>query len=769
MNRLHQLRPLLVDLAAMVLLAVFATLTFTPTYGPAAWRSALGGALLGIGVGLFALRVRLPGWATALTGLLAYLLFGAALAMPATATFRVLPNPEALAGLLRGLVQAWKSTLTVDPPIGETGALLAVPLISMLAAGIASVRLARGRDLSRSPSEAARGRVEGIAWLPWVIAAIIGILFGLHTAVNPVPIGLGLLLVSLVWTALQRARARRGVLTGTGESTRPDLVGRLLPLGAGALVLALAGGAALLALPALQPLGPRVVLRDLVEPPLDVHAWPSPLQGFRANAVDRAEETLLTVDGLPPGARIRVATLDVWDGVTYNVSDDPAATDGGTFRRIGDRVSDPAAGRPATVSVTTGAYQDVWVPTVGDTTAVRFTGAGDRGAALKENFFLNRASETALTTGGLRTGDRVELQAVLPDTPAPDRIGAASAAEASLPTGAPLPDQLKDRLTLWTAGAGSDAQAVGQIASRLRQGYYSHGTDYPSLPGHSAYRIERLFADEVMVGDEEQYAVAMALMVREAGMPARVVYGFAPQPPAGNQGPVAVKGSDVSAWVEVKYEGIGWVSYQPAPPKNRKPPARNNPNPGELRPQVENPPPPPERPEKLPPDETDPVPPKDQEQPRRPFDLAANLPWILGAGIPLLVLVLPAAAIVGAKLRRRRGRRLARNPVSRVSGGWAEVLDRSRDLGVPVHASLTRREAADVLDDRFARASDGRGAPGQLAWRADASVFGTGTPTMRQAEDYWVGVRDVVRGMTRSRPWPRRLLAALSLRSLRKH
>ncbi|OYN96978.1 transglutaminase-like domain-containing protein [Enemella evansiae] len=756
-NRLLGLRPLLVDATAMLLLAVFATLTFTPTYGPAAWRAALGGALLGIAVGLFAVRVRLPGWATALAALLAYLLFGGALAMPSTATLRVLPNPEVLAALLRGLVQAWKSTLTVDPPIGETGALLTVPLVAMLAAGVLSVRLARGR-------------VEGLAWLPWVIAAIIGILFGLRTAVTPAPIALGLLLVTLVWTALQRARARRGVLTRTaaGDSTRPDLVGRLLPLGAGALVLAIAAGSALLALPALQPLGPRLVLRDLVQPPLDVHAWPSPLQGFRANAVDRAEQTVLTVDGLPAGARIRVATLDVWDGVTYNVSDDPAATDGGTFRRIGDRVGDPAAGQAAEVRVTAEAYQDVWVPTVGDTTAVAFTGAGDRGAALKENFFLNRATGTALTTRGLRPGDQVTLQAVLPQTPTPDRIGAASAAEASLPTGAPLPDQLTDRLGLWTAGAGSDAQAVNQIVSRLRQGYYSNGTDYPSLPGHSAYRIERLFADEVMVGDEEQYAVAMALLVREAGMPARVVYGFAPDPSAGGQGPVAVKGSDVSAWVEVKYEGIGWVGYQPSPPKNRKPPARNNPDPGELRPQVENPPPPPERPEKLPPDETDPVPPKDQEQPRRPFDLAANLPWLLGAGIPLLVLVLPAAAIVGAKLRRRRNRRLARSPVSRVSGGWAEVLDRSRDLGVPVHASLTRREAADVLDDRFARASDGRGAPGQLAWRADASVFGTGTPTVRQAEEYWIGVRDVVRGMARSRPWPRRLLAALSLRSLRR-
>lgn len=750
---MNRVRGLLVDLAAMLLLAGFAVLTFTATFGPAAWRAGLSGAVVGIGVGLFALHRRLPGWATALTALLAYLLLGGVLAMPATATLRVLPNPAVLAGLLRGLVQAWKSTLTIDPPIGETGALLVLPLITMLTAGVLSTRLARGR---------LRGRDRSLlAWTPWAAAAVIGILFGLHTAVAPAPIALGLLLTALVWTALQRARTRSTVLRGETGGAAAELTGRLLPLGAGALVLALVAGAALVALPAVQPLGPRLVLRDVVEPPLDVHAWPSPLQGFRANALDRAEETLLTVDGLPAGARIRVATLDVWDGVTYNVSDDPAATDGGTFRRIGDRVSNPGAGRPAEVQVTAAGYQEVWVPTVGETTGVAF--AGERGTRLKENFFLNRATGTGLTTGGLRTGDRLVLQAVLPDTPAPDALGSASAAESSLPAGAPVPDQLKDRLALWTADAGSDAEAVGRIAARLRQGYYSHGADYPSLPGHSAYRIERLFTDEVMVGDEEQYAVAMALMVREAGMPARVVYGFAPQ----GAGRVQVKGADVSAWVEVKYEGIGWVAYQPAPPKDRRPPSRRDPDQGQLRPQVENPPPPPERPEKLPPDETDPVPPKDQQAPDRPFDLAANLPWILGAGIPLLVLVLPAAAIIGAKLRRRRGRRLARHPVSRVSGGWAEVLDRSRDLGVPVHRSLTRREAAGVLEGRFGRAADGRGDPNLLAWRADASVFGTGTPTARQAEEYWVGVRDVLRGMGRSVRWPRRLLAAVSLSSLR--
>ncbi|NNG20685.1 transglutaminase domain-containing protein [Naumannella sp. ID2617S] len=757
---------LLVDLVAMLLLAGLVVLTFAPTFGHATiWRAGLGGAVLGIGVGLLTRLFRLPGWAAALATAAAYFLVGGALAMPSTATAGVLPNARVLTGLATAAVQAWKSALTVDPPIGESGGLLAVPLITLLIAAVVSVRLARSPGRRYAP-----GRWTRWAWLPWLVAGVVGILFGLHTAVWPAPIALGVLTVSLVWTALQRSRARHGVLTrtassgaGAGVGGAGGIAGRVLPVGAGALVLGIAAAVSLLALPVLQPLGPRVVLRDVVQPPLQVHDWPSPLQGFRAYAVDRADQVQLTVDGLPAGSRIRVATLDVWDGVTYNVTDDPSATDGGTFRRIGDRVPDPEDGRQASVQVRAEAYQDVWVPTVGATSAVAFTGPEQRGPALRENFYLNRASQTALSTTGLRRGDQATLQAVVVPAPPADRLRDASAADASLPTGAPAPDVLKERLALWTARAGSDAEAVNQIVTRLRQGYYSHGVDHPSLPGHSAYRIERMFTDEVMVGDEEQYAVAMALMLREAGMPARVGYGFAPQ----GAGRVSVRGADVTAWVEVKYEGLGWVAYQPAPPKDRKPPKLNNPDPGQLRPQVENPPPPPERPEKVPPDETEPVPPKDQEPPEKGFDLVANLPWILGAGIPLLLLVLPAAAIIGVKLRRARSRRLARSAVTRVSGGWAEVIDRARDLGVPVHRSLTRAEAAQVLSRRFSRSADGPADPNLLAWRADATVFGTGTPTTRQAAEYWDGVRAVVRGMTRSVPVPRRLLALLALGSLR--
>ena len=83
-----------------------------------------------------------------------------------------------------------------------------------------------------------------------------------------------------------------------------------------------------------------------------------------------------------------------------------------------------------------------------------------------------------------------------------------------------------------------------------------------------------------LVGDQEQFAALMALMVRSVGLPARVVVGFVP--PAGTADPsgdasdgrIDIRGRDISAWVEVPFEGYGWVAFDPTPT-----PAESDPEP----------------------------------------------------------------------------------------------------------------------------------------------------------------------------------------------
>lgn len=61
----------------------------------------------------------------------------------------------------------------------------------------------------------------------------------------------------------------------------------------------------------------------------------------------------------------------------------------------------------------------------------------------------------------------------------------------------------------------------------------------------------------------EQYAAAMAVMLRFADVPSRVAIGFTPGQP--NAGEWTVTTDDAHAWVEAYFEGIGWVPFDPTP------------------------------------------------------------------------------------------------------------------------------------------------------------------------------------------------------------
>jgi transglutaminase-like putative cysteine protease len=61
----------------------------------------------------------------------------------------------------------------------------------------------------------------------------------------------------------------------------------------------------------------------------------------------------------------------------------------------------------------------------------------------------------------------------------------------------------------------------------------------------------------------EHIASAMALMLREVGIPTRLATGFGPGERNPLTGYFEVKERDAHAWVEVLYPGAGWVPYDP--------------------------------------------------------------------------------------------------------------------------------------------------------------------------------------------------------------
>ena len=130
-----------------------------------------------------------------------------------------------------------------------------------------------------------------------------------------------------------------------------------------------------------------------------------------------------------------------------------------------------------------------------------------------------------------------------------------------------VPQAVAERAAAWSRGHdGSGYAALKAVADHLLAGSYSDGeTGGTVLAGHGQKRLQDFLSGPQLVGDDEQYAAAFALLASTLGYPARVVLGATP----GKDG--VVRGKDVHAWAEVELTGAGWVAFDVTPPKNRHP------------------------------------------------------------------------------------------------------------------------------------------------------------------------------------------------------
>ncbi|MFC0715141.1 transglutaminase-like domain-containing protein [Cellulomonas biazotea] len=735
--------PLVIDVVCLVGALALVLWPLLAVYGgTAAVPAVVGGLALGAGVALWAAARRWSAAVTVAALTATYVVAGGALAAPTTTLAGVVPTGATVVELVRGTTSTWKQVLTLQPPVGTSGSLLVAAYLLALVGSAAAVSVTAR---VRRPLPAASAAVVPLA----VMVAVV--VLGTR---EPVPApwltGTVLTLLLLPW-----ASARAGLL-------RPR---RVVAVGALAAV-ALAGG--VLGAPVVVGDTTRYVVRDEIVPPFDPRDYPSPLSAFRHFVKVDEDATLLTVEGLPSGARVRLATMDRYDGVVWNVSSDGSADASGEFRRVGDDLETTVRGDRAHVEVEIGALTGVWLPTVGSATA--FDVVGDSAADLR----YNDATGAAVLVGGVHEGLRYGVDVVVPRVPEDAEIGSAPAASVTLPDVVGDPDAVAMTAPDVARDAGEPVQVARALTRWLsEEGYFSHGVapeDHPSLSGHGAFRMTQLLGGDLMVGDGEQYASALALLAREMGLPARVVLGFVPD---AAEGPVDLTGADIQAWVEIAFAGHGWVPFDPTPPPTQTPQEDQQDAPSQPDPQVVQPPPPP-------PDAATP-PDEDTEQPSTDEpaedDSAAALWWRIArvagvAAVPLVLLLLPFLVVGALKARRRRQRRRHRDTVVRVAGGWDEVVDHARDLRRPVPPFATRRESADALASAF---GDRPGRDGtavvttvrELADHADRAVFAPAAPSDAEAAAYWRRVEAAVAAMTRTVGWRERARARLSTVSLR--
>ncbi|MGH1548433.1 transglutaminaseTgpA domain-containing protein [Leifsonia poae] len=753
-----------IDVAVLTLLSLVAVIGFEPAFGHYAFvPAAVGGIVVGGGVALLGRLFRLSWPLTVVIALAAYFLLGTPLALPGLALYGVLPSLDSLSGLVLGAVFGWSDAVTLQAPLEAPPYVAVVPYVAGWLVSLVSVTLAV-RWLPRV-RRASAGRAAVLLIGP-ALLLLAAILLGTRDPFFAGIRGVVFAAVALVWLSWRRARfARERVETDSAVRRSRLLGGAAVVLGA-VLVGALTGS--VLA----PPSASRFVVRDEITPPFDPLDYPSPLAGFRKYTKDLQKTKLFAVTGLKQGQVIRLATMDSYDGVVWSVASPGSDADAsGAFELLGSTIPKPplfTAGASSTASIDVLGYSDVWLPTLGYTNRLTFdehTGQ-DPAATVR----VNTATGTAAVTSGVHDGLTYTVGATAQKVPNDRALAKVPPAKLTLPPVTNVPDVVSAKAEEYAGSADTAIQKLRNIERSLKSlGYLSHGRasdPVPSRAGQGADRMTDLLSKAPMVGDQEQYASAFALMARRLGYPTRVVMGFAPKVTGST---TIVTGDDVTAWDEVAFDGVGWVPFFPTPTKTDAPKNQTTKPKLEPQPQVRQPPPADPRAEDL----LTPVKTKDNDpkDKAKPFQLPVWAWVVLGViGIPLLAYFVPLLIVTALKRRRRRRRETTGPPDRRAAGAWDELTDGYAELGLTLPEKATRIQTADALEEqsRVQSLPVPDGGLRDLARHVDAAVFDGSVLTEERVDRAWSTADDALAQATKAAGPLRGRLAAFRYRRPRR-
>jgi transglutaminase-like putative cysteine protease len=117
-----------------------------------------------------------------------------------------------------------------------------------------------------------------------------------------------------------------------------------------------------------------------------------------------------------------------------------------------------------------------------------------------------------------------------------------------------------------TARQTNDYDRAAEIR-RYLIGHYSYTLDLTGPTGRNPDPLG-YFLFTSHAGHCEYFATAMTVMLRSIDVPARYVTGFLPGEYNDVGGDYIIRGSDAHAWVEVFFNGYGWITFDPTPPSN---------------------------------------------------------------------------------------------------------------------------------------------------------------------------------------------------------
>lgn len=372
----------------------------------------------------------------------------------------------------------------------------------------------------------------------------------------------------------------------------------------------------------------------------------------------------------PGGLYLRLATLEEFTGITWVpdvVIDD--ANDVAAFPSP-PGLTDAVPRAPYTTDIVIGDASGRWLPVPYPATSI----AGLEGTWQWEPSGLSVRSDGA---DARRQDYQVTFLDVQPD------LAQLTADAAPVDMGRYLelpwvPAAVRATATT-VAGSGTTYERAIALQTFFADGDFTYSVDAPVEQGYDGTGvgvIERFLVEKS--GYCVHFASAMAVMARVVGIPARMVVGFQPgtRDPVGARREFTVDSSDLHAWPELYFEGIGWLRFEPTPGRGSLPdyssleavddpltPQNEAANPAAV-PATQAP----VEPTRAPIDEPDDV-------VSAPTPAPNPLPVLLLVLGVIALLFVPAALRLGIRLRRMRLVRTGRD----AAAAWAEIRDTAHD------------------------------------------------------------------------------------------
>lgn len=280
----------------------------------------------------------------------------------------------------------------------------------------------------------------------------------------------------------------------------------------------------------------------------------NPFTALRGQLERPEPAELLRVRGLPPATYLRALTL-----TNYLPSQGwqlpQRRRDSTLDSTLPTGLPSPPTGGSATIEVDNVGYRDRWLPLAGLPLGVTGVVPG--------RWRYDVAAATAYADGPVTEARWVQRAALL--LPGPEVLAALPSTTDVDPVyldTAGVDPRIRRLSTALTGRASTQFSKVVVLTRYFLDPANGFRYSLRTAPGNSDDALLD-FLLRGKVGYCEQFASAMAVMLRTVGVPARVAVGFTPG--LDTDGVRSIGTSDAHAWVEVLFPGQGWLSFDPTP------------------------------------------------------------------------------------------------------------------------------------------------------------------------------------------------------------